>query len=117
MQPTPSAAAQVIVTIIPLVGIVAGCTVIFFSLLWNYKQKLLMIEKGLVKQKAFDLDAFSLFSGIILFSIGSSLVTFFIIKEGFTYGVLGGLIPLSIGFGLILYFVIRQKMNNNNNEK
>ena len=33
------AAAQVIVTVIPIVGIAMGSTVIFFYLLWNHRQK------------------------------------------------------------------------------
>ena len=40
-----STAAEVIVTIIPIVGIVFGCLVIYFYLYWNHKQKLFMIEK------------------------------------------------------------------------
>jgi hypothetical protein len=106
------AAAQVIVTIIPIVGIVMGATVIFFYFLWNHKQKMFMIEKGHYKKSDFDLIAFSLFAGLILFFIGLSLVFFFILKSGFSYGVLGGLIPLSTGFSLILFFIIKLKYLN-----
>ena len=113
MESTPSTAAQVIVTVIPIVGIVMGCLVIFFYLLWNHKQKLMIIEKGIYKKNDFDLDSFSIFSGLILFSIGLSLVIFFVIKEGFTYAVLSGLIPLSIGISLILFFILRIKMKKN----
>lgn len=107
----PSTAAQVIISIIPVVGIVMGCIVIFYFLYFNNQQKILMIEKGIVSRKYFDLDSFSLFSGLILSGIGLSLVIFFIIKDGFTYGVLSGLIPLSIGVSLLLFFIIRIKMN------
>lgn len=116
MQATPSAAAQVLVTIIPFVGIVMGCIVILSYLFWNYKQKILMIEKGINKKSLFDIDSFSLFSGLLLFSIGTSLVIFFLIKEGFTYGVLSGLIPLSIGISMILFFLIRIKMKKSSDE-
>ncbi len=104
---SPSTAAQVIITVIPIVGILMGGVVIFFYLLWNYKQRLLIIEKGLYKKTHYDLETFSLFSGLVLTAIGLSLVIFFIIKEGFTYGVLSGLIPLSIGISLLIYFKIR----------
>jgi hypothetical protein len=105
-------AAQVIVTIIPIVGIVMGAVVIFFYLLWNHRQKMFIIEKGFYKKADFDLIAFSLFAGLILFFIGLSLVFFFIFKSGFSYGVLSGLIPLSTGFSLILFFIIKLKYLN-----
>lgn len=100
---TPSAAVQIIVSIIPIVGIVMGCTVIFFYLLWNYKLKVHLIQKGLYTRSEFDLVVFSLFAGLILFTLGLALIVFFIIKDGFSYGVLSGLIPCSIGAGLIIF--------------
>ena len=60
----PSEAAQVIISIIPIVGIVMGCVVIFFYMFWNYKHKKLLIERNLYKKTEFDLDSFSLFSGL-----------------------------------------------------
>lgn len=110
MENIPSAAAQVLISIVPIVGIVMGCVVIFFYLLWNYKQKVKMIEKGLLERNNFNIDAFSILVGLILLSIGTSLVVFFVIKEGFSYGVLSGLIPLSIGVSFIIFFIIRLKL-------
>lgn len=109
----PSAAAQVIVTIIPIVGIVFGCLVIFFYLYWNHKQKLFMIEKGIYEKKNLDLDAFSLFAGLLLFFIGVSLVAFFVVMEGLSYGLLSGLIPLAIGLSLLMFFFIRLRTKRN----
>ena len=109
---SPSTAAQVIISIIPIVGIVMGGIVIFFFLLWNNKQRLLIIEKGFYKKTNFDLETFSLFSGLILTAIGISLIIFFIIKDGFTYGVLSGLIPFSIGVSLLIYFKIKSANKN-----
>jgi len=73
---TPSAAAQVIVSIIPIVGIVMGCIVIFFYLFWDYKYKIFLVEKGLKKEKPFNLITFCLLAGLILFTLGISLVVF-----------------------------------------
>ncbi|MDE6349372.1 MAG: hypothetical protein K2K67_00005, partial [Treponemataceae bacterium] len=39
-------AAQVIIAIIPIVGIVIGGTVVFFSLLWRHGEKKLQIKAG-----------------------------------------------------------------------
>jgi len=110
MQNVPSAAAQVIVSIIPIVGIVMGCGVIFFYLLWNHKQRMLMIDKGSYKRIEFDGDSFSIFSGLMLLCIGLTLVIFFLIKEGFSYSLLSGLLPFSLGISLIVYFILRLKL-------
>ncbi len=107
----PSAAAQVIVTVIPIVGIVIGGVLLFFFLYWHYKQRMLMIEKGQYVKSDFDFSTFSLFAGLVLTSVGASLVVFFVILEGFTYPVLSGLIPLSVGVSLLIYFAIRASMN------
>ncbi len=109
-MPTPSAAAQVIVSVIPIVGIIMGCMVIFFYLLWDYKFKIHMIDKGIYKRTPFDMDSFSLLAGLVLFILGLVLMIFFLVKDGFSYGALSGLIPVSIGVSLLLFFTIRQKM-------
>jgi hypothetical protein len=113
-MPTPSTAAQVIISIIPIVGIVMGCAVIFFYLLWSYKLKVHMIDKGIYTRVPFDLDTFSLLSGLVLFILGLVLMIFFIIKDGFSYGALSGLIPVSIGLSLLIFFIVRYKIKSKN---
>ena len=110
MESVPSKAAQVIISIIPIVGIVMGSIVIFFYLLWNHRQAMKIIEKGVYKKNDFDLDAFSLLAGLILLGVGASLVVFFIVKENFSYGALSGLIPLSVGISFIIFFIVRLKL-------
>jgi len=113
-MPSPSIAAQVIVTIIPIVGIVMGCTVVFFYLLWSYKLKVHMIEKGIFTRVPFDMDTFSLLAGLVLFILGLVLTIFFLVKDGFSYDVLSGLIPVSIGVSLLIFFIVRFKIKSNN---
>lgn len=108
----PSTAAQIIVTVIPIVGIVMGSVLLFFFLLWNYRLRKLIIEKGLYVKREFDFGTFSLFAGLVLTSIGACLMVFFVILEGFTYPILSGLIPLSLGLSLLLFFVIRAAMKH-----
>ncbi|MCU0822438.1 MAG: hypothetical protein MUC95_08195 [Spirochaetes bacterium] len=117
MQSLPSTAAQIIVTIIPIVGIVMGSAVIFFFMFYTYKLKSLMIEKGIAEKRNFDIDTYSLFAGIILVGVGICLTLFFVIKEGAAYSVLGGIIPLSIGLSLITFFIIRMKINKRKNDR
>ncbi|MCL2196375.1 MAG: hypothetical protein FWB77_02040 [Treponema sp.] len=104
-----SAAAQIMIAIIPVVGIVMGSVVIFFYLLWNHRRRTLLIKTGQYKRPEFDLLSFSLLSGLLLSSVGIALtVLLSIITEGASYGLLGGIIPLSLGFGLLANYVIKR---------
>lgn len=113
MGQVPSVASQIIVTIIPIVGIVIGGTVIFFWLYWSYKQRMLMIEKNITQIRSFDLESFGLLTGLILTSLGACLGIFFIIIQGLSYGMLSGLIPFSIGISMIAFYIIRRKTRGN----
>jgi len=105
---TWSAAAQVIISIIPIVGIVMGSAVIFFYLLWYHRRRTLLIKAGQYNPRAFDFLSFSLLAGLLLASVGITLTVFLILVLGVSLGLLGGLIPLSIGFGLLAYYLIRR---------
>jgi len=104
-----SATAQVIIAVIPIVGIVMGSTVIFFYLLWNYRRRALLIKAGQYAKPEFNLLSFSLLSGLLLTSVGVALTVLLSIVEGASYGLLGGIIPLSMGIGLLVYYVIKRR--------
>ncbi len=106
MQNVPSVAVNIIVSVIPIVGIVMGSVVVFFYLLWSHRQRMLMIEKGLFTRRQFDLRLFSLLLGLVLMGIGGSLTLFFLLKEGLAYSVLSGLIPLGIGMSLLCFYIV-----------
>ena len=108
MEQISSAAAQVIIAIIPIVGIVMGSVVVFFYLLWNHRQKTLVIKAGQYNRSNFDLLSFSLLAGLLLSSVGITVTVLLIVIEGSTYGLLGGLIPLSMGVGLLVFFGIKR---------
>ncbi|MDR2479008.1 MAG: hypothetical protein LBD48_06830 [Treponema sp.] len=108
MERVYSAAAQVIIAIIPIVGIVMGSVVIFFYLLWNHRRRTLLIKAGQYNRPAFDLLSFSLLTGLLLGSVGIALTVLLIMVEGAGYGLLGGIIPLSMGIGLLAYYGIKR---------
>ena len=108
MTETWSAAAQVIVAIIPIVGIVMGSVVIFFYLLWFHKRRTLLIQAGQYNREKFDFFSFSLLAGLLLTVVGITLTIFLIIILGVSFGILGGLIPLSCGVSLLAYYFIRR---------
>ena len=103
-----SSAAQVIISIIPIVGIVMGSVVIFFYLLWNHKRRTLLIKAGQFQRPDFDLLAFSLLAGLLLSTVGLALTIFLAIALGVNFGLLGGIIPLAIGIGLLAYYGIKR---------
>jgi len=104
-----SAAAQVLIAVIPIVGIVMGAVVVFFYLLWRYRQRTLLIKAGHYSRPDFDLLSFSLLTGLLLGSVGLTLTIFLAVVTGPTYGLLGGIIPLSMGIGLLAYYVIKRR--------
>ena len=98
-----TAAAQVILALIPIVGIVIGGMVVFFYLLWRNSQISLLIKTGKYTQKQFNLNVFSLLTGFILTAVGVVLTIMFVVINGASYSLLGGLIPLAIGTSLLLF--------------
>jgi hypothetical protein len=85
-----------------------GSVVIFFYLLWNHRQKTLLIKAGHYNRPYFDLSSFSLLAGLLLGSVGVALTALLGIIEGASYGLLGGIIPLSMGIGLLVYYGIKR---------
>ena len=112
MDQIRSSAAQVIISIIPIVGIVMGSVVVFFYLLWNHKRRTLLIRAGQYQRPGFDLLSFSLLTGLLLGTVGLALTIFLGIALGVNFGLLGGIIPLAIGTGLLIYYGIRHGDRN-----
>jgi hypothetical protein len=104
----PSQAAQVIISVIPIVGITMGSVVAFFYLLWNYKAKRILIERGLYENKGIDLGSFCLLAGLVLGMTGAVLLVIFIVLDGVSYALLGGAIPLAIGAALLAFYTLRR---------
>ena len=107
MGQVTSSAAQVIISIIPIVGIVMGSVVIFFYLLWHHKRKTLLIKAEQFQRSNFDLLTFCLLAGLLLGSVGLALTIFLSIALGVNFGLLGGIIPLSVGIGFLAYYGIK----------
>jgi hypothetical protein len=103
-----SSAAQVIIAIIPIVGIVMGSVVVFFYLLWNHRRRVLLIKAGQFGRPDFDLLTFSLLGGLLLGSVGLALTVFLAVAIGAGFGLLGGIIPLAAGVSLLAYYRIKR---------
>ncbi|MDR2510767.1 MAG: hypothetical protein LBC77_09015 [Spirochaetaceae bacterium] len=107
-----NSAAQVIIAVIPIVGIVMGSVVVFFYLMWNYKRQVLLIQTQRYERATFDLQSFSLFTGFLLGGVGLCLTIFLSVLLGRGMWLLGGIIPLSIGISLLLYFIVSRRLRN-----
>ena len=107
-----STAAQIIIAIIPIVGIVMGSVVIFFYLLWNHKRRTLIIKAGQYTRPDFNLLTFSLLAGLLLSMVGIALTALLSITERASYGLLGGIIPLAMGVGLLAFYAIKRREKN-----
>lgn len=101
-----SPAAQVILSIIPIVGIVFAATLVFFALLWKHSENKLRIKNGTYQPSNFNFKVFSLLTGLVLIGVGLVLSVMFFILEGLSWDLLGGLITLVIGIMLIIFYKV-----------
>lgn len=101
-----SPAAQVIVAIIPIVGIFIGGVVVFFSLLWHHHEVKQQVKLGTYKREAFNLKTYSLLFGVLLTGLGIMLSLFFAFLKGRSPALLGGLVPLAIGLSLVVFYAV-----------
>ncbi|MCR5613105.1 hypothetical protein [Treponema sp.] len=101
-----SETAQIIISVIPIVGIGIGGIVVFFYILWHHHEVKLRIINGTYKTRSFDLETFSLLTGLLLTGIGFILTVLFLCIEGVSYVLLGGLIPFIIGVSLLIFFKV-----------
>ncbi len=99
---TPS--AQVIVSLIPIVGIAFGAVIIFFALLWKHRETKQRILAGTYTSHSYNWKPFFLLTGLILIGVGLVLSIMFLFMKGFSFMLLGGLIPLVIGLAFIIFY-------------
>src|SRR5574344_681144 len=101
-----STAAQVIISLIPVVGIGIAGILVFFWLLCHHRETKLRIKTGTYTPHKFNLKAFSLLTGLLLVGVGLILTVMFSLLEGLSWDVLGGLIPFIIGTMLIVFYKV-----------
>lgn len=105
---TLTPAAQVIISLIPLTGIIFTTVLIFFALLWHHHETKMLILKGLYTPKKFNLNAFSLLAGLCLIGTGLVLTVLFALLSGLTWALMSGLLPLATGIALTVFSFINK---------
>ncbi|MCB1165462.1 MAG: hypothetical protein KDK37_04020 [Leptospiraceae bacterium] len=105
-----TSAAEVIISVVPLLGVILGATLLFFFFLWNYRLKKELIRAGQYQYQSLKtVRIFTLLIGIISLSVGIPMSALFIAMEGASYSLLGGLIPSFVGLGLIIFYSVSRK--------
>lgn len=117
MESTVSPAAQVIISLIPVVGIASAAILVFFALLWHHREAKLRIKAGTYTPKSFNLKAFSLLTGLLLIGVGLILTVMFLMLEGLSWDLLGGLIPFVIGVMLIVFYKVNPEFTKNSDNE
>jgi hypothetical protein len=100
--------AQVLIASLPLVAVVLLSILSFFFILWEYKRKRLIIERGGTPTPR-NIDEKLLLIGIVALFVGVGLLIFFALKTGLSDALLGGIIPTTAGLGIITYYVFVQR--------
>lgn len=104
-----SSAAEIILSLVPLTGIIFGSILIFFFLLWNYRLRRELVIRNQYHPRIWEnLRSISLLLGTISTFVGASLSLLFWLVQGISYLLLGGLIPFSAGIGLLLFYYLSQ---------
>ncbi len=97
-------AAQVIVSLVPIVGICFGAVILFFALLWKHRENRQRIAQGSYQPIHINLKVFSLLTGLCLTGVGLVLTLLFLLIDGMSYSLLGGAVPLFVGIALLLFY-------------
>jgi drug/metabolite transporter (DMT)-like permease len=97
--------AQVLIASLPMVAVVLLAILSFFFILWDYRHKRLVVERGGTPVPR-NLDEKLLLIGIVALFVGAGLLLFFALKTGLSDALLGGIIPTTAGMGIITYYVL-----------
>jgi hypothetical protein len=108
MDDIKSTAAEIIIAVIPVAGIVMGSAVVFFYLLWHHRRTVLLIKAGQYARPEFDLLSFSLLAGLLLVCVGITITVFLAVFRGPDLALLGGVVPLVLGAALLAFYGIKR---------
>ncbi len=97
--------AQILLSLVPLLGIIAGTLVLIVFIRHYFATRQQMIQAGRFPTPTLQyLRSLALLGGILAIASGLPLTVLFLLVEGVSYPLLGGLIPLCAGIGLLIFF-------------
>ena len=89
MEKEISHVAEVIISIVPIVGITFAAIIAFFALLWKHRENKLKIINETFKETVFNLEIFSLFAGLCLLGVGIVITGVFLLLKPRSFAILG----------------------------
>ncbi|MCR9145266.1 MAG: hypothetical protein NXI24_23710 [bacterium] len=100
-------ASEILLSLVPLLGVVLGCVLLFFFFLWQYRIRRELIRTG-QHQPMFvtNIRILSLLIGLLGIAVGLPMTLLFILIEGVTYVLLGGLLPFFVGIGFLIFYAL-----------
>lgn len=99
--------SKIIISLIPVVGIIAGSIVILLYFKWYFAYKKFLVEKDKDQPISFkDLRVLLLLMGILSIGTGIPISIVFVSIYGITLALLGGLIPIFVGIALIIFYIL-----------
>ncbi len=111
-QPQGNDASRIILSLIPVLGIIFGSVLLFFFFLWHYRLRRELIRAGLYKPSTFrNFRVFCLLLGNLALFVGIPMTLLFYALQGLTYAMLGGVIPVGAGIGLLVFYALASREN------
>ncbi len=95
--------AQIIISLIPITGIIFAFLLVFFAILYHHHENKLRILKNSYTPKTFNLKVFCQLTGLCLTFVGFVLSIMFFFITGISWGLLAGLLPLAVGLALLIF--------------
>ena len=99
---------NIMLFLVPIFGIIFGCSLLFSVFHWSHKQRMEMIKLGIYKKEPINLERYALLLGILLSFIGIVLTSSFFWVLGKSLAILGGLIPFSVGLSFLVYYKVKR---------
>lgn len=114
----PDPAAQVVLSLVPIIGILAGAVVLIIFIRYFFEMRRQMIQSGRMPGSSIRyLRSIALLGGILSTAAGLPLTLLFLAIEGVAYPLLGGLIPLFAGIGLLVFFVLSRSSESRESDR
>ena len=96
---------RVILAVVPLVAVVALGLMSFFYFRWDYKLRMLIIQKGGTPPPSTGYEKL-LLVGIVSLFVGVGILIYFALRHGLHDSLLGGIVPTMVGLGIITFYAL-----------
>ena len=105
-----SGAGDILLSLVPMIGIIFGTTLLFFYFYWQYQQKKELIRHDQYVPPGFDRwRSVCLLIGCLSSVIGMAMSVLFLLLSGISPALFGGLVPFAVGIGFLFFYFLSYK--------